>query len=61
MEELQKSNMWGGMTVRKVTDWLQHKMQLYGGSLHVLPCLTIMSIKKFLVFFEFLVYFRASY
>jgi hypothetical protein len=31
------ADLWDGMTVRKVTDWLQHKIQLYEGSRLVLP------------------------
>jgi hypothetical protein len=31
------ADLWDGMTVRKVTDWLQHKMELYEGSRLVLP------------------------
>ncbi len=31
------ADLWYGMTVRKVTDWLEHKMQLYEGSRLVLP------------------------
>ena len=31
------ADLWDGMTARKATDWLQHKMQLYEGSRLVLP------------------------